>query len=110
MEAIAGGKLPRISSENMSFVCSDSCENGITKEKVLAKCSGKSPFSEYLGFQSNGLEFSKCQILARTCATIWWEKKRGSRSRIPRKDSKRMSMPASWREFLGFGFFCPSGI
>ena len=71
MEAIAGGKLPRISSENMSFVCSDSCENGITKEKVLAKCSGKSPFSEYLGFQSNGLEFSKCQILARTCATIW---------------------------------------
>jgi len=29
----------------MSFACSDSCENGITKEKVLAKCSGKSPFS-----------------------------------------------------------------
>ena len=32
------------------------------------------------------------------------EEKAGSRSRIPRKDSKRMSMPALWREFLGFGF------
>ena len=59
-------------SEVMSFICSDSCENGITKEKVLAKCSGKSLFSKYLGFPSNGLEFSKCQILGRTCGTIWW--------------------------------------
>ena len=56
-------------SEVMSFVCSDSCENGqgnegiITKGKVLVKCSGKSPFSECLRFQCNGLEFSKCQIL-----------------------------------------------
>ena len=72
--------------------------------------SGKLPFSEYLGFQSNGLEFSKCQILAQTCATKWWKKKWWSRSRIPRKDLKRMSMPASWREFLGFWFFCLSGI
>ena len=29
-------------------------------------------------------------------------KKRGSRSRIPRKDPKRMSMPAMWMEFRGF--------
>ena len=47
-------------SEVMSFVCSDSCENGIAKEKVRTNGSGKLPFSEYLGFQSNG----KCQILA----------------------------------------------
>ena len=33
----------------MSFVCSDPCENGITREKVFAKCSCKSPFSVYLG-------------------------------------------------------------
>ena len=63
-------------NEVMSFVCSDSCENGIKKEEVLAKGSGKSPFSEYLWFQSNSLEFSKCLILGRTCA-IWWKKKRG---------------------------------
>ena len=85
-------------SEVMSFVCSDSCENGIAKEKVRTKGSGKLPFSEYLGFQSNGLEFSKCQIVwqihAWTCATIRWKKKRESRSRIPRKDPRRMSMPA----------------
>ena len=31
-------------SEFMSFVCTNSCENGITEEKVLAKCSGKAPF------------------------------------------------------------------
>ena len=37
------------------------------------------------------------------------EENAGSRSRIPRKDLKRMSMPASRREFLGFRFFCPSG-
>ena len=54
----------------MSFALSNSYENGITKYKVLAKRSGKSPFSEYLGFQSTGLEFLKCQILARTCAGV----------------------------------------
>ena len=51
----------------MSFVCSDSCEIGITREKVLAKCSGKIPFSEYRGFQSKALEFSMCQMLGQTC-------------------------------------------
>ena len=50
---IANDKL--MISEVMSFVCSDSCENGITREKVLSKCSGKSPFSEYPWFQSNAL-------------------------------------------------------
>ena len=54
----------------MSFVCSDRCENGITKEQVRTKGSGKLPFSEYVGFQSNELQFSKCKILARNCATI----------------------------------------
>ena len=48
----------------MNFACSDPYENGITREKVLAKCSGKSPFSEswYLGFHSDVLDFQcvKC--------------------------------------------------
>ena len=34
----------------MGFVCSDSCENYMTRENVHAKCSSESPFSEYLGF------------------------------------------------------------
>ena len=53
----------------MSFVCSDPCENGITREKVLAKCLDKSLFSEYLGFQSDVLEFSMRQMLGQTCGT-----------------------------------------
>ena len=53
----------------MSFVCSDLCENGISSEKVLAKRLGKSPFSEYLGFQSYALEFSMPQMLGQTCGT-----------------------------------------
>ena len=36
-------------SEVTTFVCLDSCENGITREKLLAKCSGKSPFSDISG-------------------------------------------------------------
>ena len=66
----------------MSFACSDSCENGITEENLLAKRSGKSPFS---GFQSNGLEFSKCQILGLSCAKLWWKKKRG----VEKQNSKK---------------------
>ena len=36
------------------------------------------------------------------------EEKEGSRGRIPRKDLKRMSVPALWRGFRAFGFHCPS--
>ena len=55
----------------MSFTCSVSCENGTTREKVLAKCSGKFPFSEYIGFQSDPPDFSNCQMLGLTCGTTW---------------------------------------
>ena len=95
-------------SEVMSFVCSDSYENGITKEKVHTKGSGKLPFSEYLGFQSNGLEFSKCQILARTCATIWWKKKRGQEAEFQERIRKELACLHRGGSFLGFGFHCPS--
>ena len=60
--------------------------NRITREKVPAECSGKSPFSEYFGLQSDALEFSKCQMRGQICGTKYWKKKRGSRGRIPRKD------------------------
>ena len=52
----------------MSFVCSYQVHVKMAKQKKSAyerivQNSGKLPFSEYLGFQSNGLGFSKCQIL-----------------------------------------------
>ena len=58
-----------MSLSEVSFVCSDSYENGRTKEKLLAKCSGKSPFSKHPWFQSDALEFSTCQMLGQTCGT-----------------------------------------
>ena len=85
-----------IISEFMSFQCSDSCENSITKVKVLAKCSGKSPFSKYLGFQSNALEFSKCQMLGRTCGIIWLKKKRGWEAEFQERIRKEWACPAAW--------------
>ena len=45
-------------SEVMSFKCSDSCENGIVRDKEFENGSDKSHFSE---FQKNVVEFSKCQ-------------------------------------------------
>ena len=50
-------------SEVMSFVCSDSCENGIRKAEVLAKGSGKSPFSEYLSSKAMDWNFQSVKYL-----------------------------------------------
>ena len=72
----------------------------------MTKLPSKSPFSEYLGFQRNALEFSKCHmpVLERTCGTIWWKKKLGDW--VKKQTSKegfektlRMSMPAVMTEF-----------
>ena len=43
---------------SVGFVVSDSYENSITREKELAKGSGQ----QYLGFQSDALEISTCQM------------------------------------------------
>ena len=44
-----------------------------TCDVIRAECSGNSPgnlpFSEFLRFQSNALEFSNCQVHGRTCRT-----------------------------------------
>ena len=87
----------------MSFVCSDSCENCITREKVLVKGLGKSPFSEYLRFQrAMFLNFQcvKCVELVEPCSMLnkLMEEKAGS------------SMPAAWREFLWFRILMPVHI
>ena len=42
----------------MSFTCSDSRKNGITRGGKLAKGTGKSPLSEYLEFPSDAQEVS----------------------------------------------------
>ena len=98
----------------MSYACSDSCENMncITREQVLAKCSGKPYFSEYLWFQSDALEFSMCQMLGQTCGTRWWKKKRGLRGRIPRKNSKQWAwlQRGGSSSFTGFESNSPSVV
>ena len=100
----------------MSFVCSDSCKIGITKEKVLAKSSGKLSFSEYRGFQSDALEFSMCQMLGQTCGTEMMELKKILKSGgcpVEMQNFKtgfeRMCMPAAWtrREFSFFRICVP---
>ena len=71
-EKTANGML--IISEVMSFVCSDSCENSITREKVLAKGSGNHLFfrlefrvsRRVLLFPSDALEFTVCPTNAWT--------------------------------------------
>ena len=77
----------------MSFVCSESSDykesesynTGITREKELAKRSGTSPFSDYLGFQSNA-KFMDEHVEKDDRDDE--KKKRGSRSRTLRKGSK----------------------
>ena len=51
--------------------------------------------------------------LANSWTNLWSnmvEEKAGSRSRIPRKNLKRMGMPAPWREFCGFRIGLPVRI
>ena len=54
-------------SDVMSFVnqIHVNSAHGIAREEVHAKGSGTSPFSEYLCFQKNALEFSNFQMHGR---------------------------------------------
>ena len=58
------------------------------RKNCLQNVQAKSPFSEYLGFQSNAPEFSKCQMLAQTCGTIWWKKQRGQDAEIQKRNQE----------------------
>ena len=80
----------------MSFICSDSCEIGILREKVLAKCACKLPFSEYRGYQSDALEFSIYQLLGQTFWNKMMEEKAGAERQNSKRGFERMSMPALW--------------
>ena len=72
----------------------------------LWKGSSKSPFSEYLGFQSNGLEFSKCQILGQTCTIICWQTRK---SWVWEAEfQERVWCLHCGGSFLGFRFHCQS--
>ena len=71
--------------------CSDSCENGKTKEKILWK-AWTSHFCRVsrvpeLCLRSTGIW--KCQVNRLTYGTTWRRKQLVSRSRIPRKSSKK---------------------
>ena len=73
---------------------------------MCTKGSGKLPFSECLGFQSNGLEFSKCRILARTCTTIWCKKKRVEKQNSE-KGFEKNEHACIVEGVLGFRIFLP---
>ena len=107
MKVIAGRKLRTISWWSVrSWVLYIQIHRlWYNKRKSVYERIRQITFSEYLWFQSNGLEFSKCQILARTCATIWWKKKWGSRSRIPRKEKTEHAYIVEG--VLGFRIFLP---
>ena len=47
----------------MSFACSDSCENGIAKEKVLVNRSGTSPFQSIFGSKAMDWSFQRVKYL-----------------------------------------------
>ena len=99
----ANGKLMNINV--MSFVCLDSCKTRKKRGTELTKGSGKQFFREFLGFQSNAvndLEFQSVQCMEKTSNKMM-EEKVGSRSRIPRKGLKRMSMPAAGMKFWSAG-------
>ena len=78
------------------------------REKVLAKCSDKSPFSMYVGFQRNALEFSKCQMLGRTSWTMWWRKSGGREAEFQERIRKEWASLQGGGSFRGFGLECPS--
>ena len=73
----------------MFFFFSDSFENGITREKVLAKCSGN----------------------ASNAWTNMWNKMMEERAGVERQNSKKgfekMGVPAAWREFSWFRILRP---
>ena len=80
------------------------------QKKKCAQGSGKLP-SEYLGFQSNGLEFAKCQILGLTCATIWWKKKQSQEAEFQERIQKKWACLHHWGSFLSqAGFWIPLPI
>ena len=73
-------------------------------------------FRVSLWFQSNVLEVSMCRFTVKCVykhavqALKVMEEKAGSRGKIPRNNSKRMSMPALWREFPWFLILLPVRI
>ena len=88
MEVIASRKLPTANNklmikEVMSFVCSDLCEKGITRQKQLSKSASK--MLRQINFfricmvpkQCTGIFHVKC--IDKTCGTRWWKKTLESR-------------------------------
>ena len=91
----------------MSFECPDSCENGpgIKREKRWRIAQANQLFQNISGSKAMHWNFSSVNLLS-AWTNLWckmMEEKAGSRSRFQRKDSKRMSMPAAWGEFIVSG-------
>ena len=71
------------------------------KRKVLAKSPYKSPFQSITGSKAIDWNFQSVKYLGELVQQYGggkrWVEKQNSK-----KNSKRMSMPAAWREFCGF--------
>ena len=72
------------------------------------KYSGKSPFSEYIGFQSKSLEFWKCQMPGQISGTIWWKQSWGQEAEFQERINAGMLMPAVLRGLFCFKLDCLS--
>ena len=99
----------------MSFVFSDSCENHTTREKVLAKCSDKSLFSEYLcGSKATYWRFPCVDSQSNACTNMrykpwrWWKKKRGQEAKFQETTQKEWACLLCGESFRGFWSYCPS--
>ena len=98
--------------EVMGFVCSDSCKNGITKGKVrhcVRKVQANHLFQSISGSKAMDWNFQSVKYLDELVQQ-YGGRKSGGREAVPRKDLKRMSMPAAWREFCGFRIPLPVRI
>ena len=119
MKAIASTKLPTISSWSVthSEVISVLCIQIHRKLAKQEKKSFRKVQAKHLLKVSEPATVSrapercigilKCWMHGQTCGTRWWKKKRGSRSRIPRKNSKRACLQRGG-SFPRFGFHSPT--
>ena len=80
MKVIAYRKLPTV-----EFCISDSCENGITREKCLRNAQANHLFQSIPGSKA-----MLCNFQCVECLDKYVEQDDGRKGRIPRKDSKRM--------------------
>ena len=75
---------------------------------MCTKGSGKLPFQSISGSKAMDWNFQSVKYLLELVQQ--YDGRKSGDLEAEYQERKRLSMPTLWREFLGFGFFCPSGI